>query len=121
MRDSIICSARAFSADAGKLLLRIALAVAIFPHGAQKVLGVFGGNGLSATWTAFTEKLDIAAPLAAAAIFTEFVAPALLVLGVFPRLFAAMLAVLMLVASQYHAENGFFMNWSGSQLGEGVE
>lgn len=121
MKDTIICSAREFSADVGKLLLRITLAVAIFPHGAQKVLGVFGGNGLSATWTMFTEKLDIAAPFAAIAIFTEFVGPILLVLGVFPRLLAGMLAVLMTVAAQYGVKDGFFMNWSGTQAGEGAE
>lgn len=121
MKNSLQSATAAFSEDAGKFLLRAAVAVAIFPHGAQKVLGAFGGNGLAATWTAFTEKMSIPAPLAGAAIFTEFVVPILLILGVFPRVCAALLVVLMAGAARYHLENGFFMNWSGKQTGEGVE
>lgn len=121
MKNSLQSATAAFSEDAGKFLLRAAVAVAIFPHGAQKVLGAFGGNGLAATWTAFTEKMDIPAPLAGAAIFTEFVVPILLILGVFPRVCAALLVVLMAGAARYHLGNGFFMNWSGTQPGEGVE
>lgn len=121
MKNSLQSATAAFSEDAGKFLLRAAVAAAIFPHGAQKVLGAFGGSGLEATWTGFTEKLGIPAPLAGAAIFTEFVVPILLILGVFPRVCAALLVVLMAGAARYHLENGFFMNWSGKQPGEGVE
>ncbi|MGN0835613.1 MAG: DoxX family protein [Candidatus Spyradosoma sp.] len=121
MKNSIQNATAAFSEDAGKFLLRAAVAVVIFPHGAQKALGAFGGNGLVATWSAFTEKMGIPAPLAGAAIFTEFVVPILLILGVFPRVCAALLVVLMAGAARYHLENGFFMNWSGKQPGEGVE
>src|SRR5919197_3551806 len=36
------------------LLLRLTLAVVIFPHGAQKVLGWFGGEGFTPTLQLFT-------------------------------------------------------------------
>ncbi len=121
MRKSALCSLFGFSDDVGKLFLRIVIAVAIFPHGAQKVLGIFGGNGLDATWKFFTETLHIAPVLAGAAIAVEFLAPLFLLLGLFTRAAAVALAVLMFVAMQYHTANGFFMNWTGTQAGEGVE
>jgi putative oxidoreductase len=43
------------------MLLRPALAVVFFPHGAQKVLGWFGGYGLAGTWGFFTQKMGIPA------------------------------------------------------------
>lgn len=121
MRRTIFCKLFDFSGEFGKLILRLTLAVMIFPHGAQKVFGLFGGNGLGATWKYFTETLHIASPLAALAIFTELLAPVLLALGIFPRAAAALLLGLMAVAMQYHVGNGFFLNWTGAQPGEGVE
>ena len=35
--------------DYAGTIARLALAIVIFPHGAQKVLGWFGGNGFSGT------------------------------------------------------------------------
>src|SRR4051812_9330491 len=59
--------------DASSLLiLRLALAVTLFPHGAQKALGWFGGYGFSATINAFGQYMHIPAPLALAVIATEF-------------------------------------------------
>lgn len=121
MRKSWVCSLSGFSDDVGKLFLRLVLVVAIFPHGAQKVLGFFGGNGLDATWKFFTETLHISPVLAGAAIFTEFLAPLFLLFGIFTRAAAALLAVLMFTAMQYHTANGFFLNWTGTQTGEGIE
>lgn len=121
MRKSALCSLFGFSDDVGKLFLRIVVAVAIFPHGAQKVLGIFGGNGLDATWKFFTETLHITPVLAGAAIAVEFLAPLFLLLGLFTRAAAVALAALMFVAMQYHTANGFFLNWTGTQAGEGVE
>ena len=47
---------RLFSTDSGMagLLLRLTLAVVMFPHGAQKALGWFGGQGFTPTLAFFT-------------------------------------------------------------------
>ena len=107
--------------DAGKFLLRLTLAVGMWPHGAQKVLGWFGGAGFSGTYEAFTDKMHIWGPLALAAILTEFFAPILLVAGFLTRIAALLLAINMSVAMTYHTQYGFFMNWYGNQKGEGIE
>ena len=111
----------AVPADAGKFVLRLALAVGLWPHGAQKVLGWFGGSGFSDTYHAFVDKMPIWAPLAVAAILTEFLAPLFLVAGVLTRLSALMMAIVMTVAMKYNIQNGYFMNWYNNQQGEGIE
>jgi putative oxidoreductase len=103
------------------LVLRLALAVVMFPHGAQKLLGWFGGPGFSETIAGFDRYFGIPAALAVVAILTEFLAPVALALGIFTRIAALGLAVNMLVAMRYHLANGFFMNWTGNQAGEGFE
>jgi len=92
------------------VLLRLALAVTIFPHGAQKALGWWGGYGFSGTMGALTQMMGIPAPLALAAILAEFVGPILLVLGLFTRLSAFAIGVTMIVAAvMAHLSHGFFM------------
>lgn len=105
----------------GHLLLRIILALAIWPHGAQKILGWFGGAGFSATYDSFVNNMGIWGPMALAAMLTEFFAPFFLLAGFLTRLSAFALAILMLVAMQNSLGNGFFMNWGGQQAGEGIE
>lgn len=107
--------------SAAALPLRLALAVVIFPHGAQKLLGWFGGYGFSGTISGFEQGFGIAAPLAVLAILTEFFAPIAIALGAFTRVAAGALIVQMLVAMRFHLANGFFMNWYGNQAGEGFE
>lgn len=121
MKKTKGCSSITFSDDLGKFLLRLFLVVAIFPHGLQKIVGVFGGNGLSASWNYFTEVLGISPTWTVVALLVEIVAPVLLILGVFTRVAAVFLAVFMAVAMQYHMDYGYFINWSGLQSGEGVE
>lgn len=104
------------------VLLRAGLAGVMFPHGAQKVLGWFGGYGFSGTLQFFTETLGIPAPFAVLAIVTEFVAPLLLIAGLGTRIAALGLGGLITVAAlKVHVANGFFMNWAGNQAGEGFE
>jgi putative oxidoreductase len=92
------------------VLLRLALALTIFPHGIQKVLGWWGGYGFSATMNAFTSMMGIPAPLALAAILAEFVGPILLVFGLFTRLSAFAIGVTMAVAAlTVHWQHGFFL------------
>src|SRR6266852_9543683 len=64
--------ARFRAADLSLFLARLGLALVIFPHGAQKVLGWFGGWGFSATLNGFTQMMHIPKPLALAAIAAEF-------------------------------------------------
>lgn len=107
--------------NAGKFLLRLTLAGVIWPHGAQKVLGWFGGYGFSATYDTFVDKMHIWWPLAIGAILVEFLAPLFLISGFLTRLAAFALAVVMSVAMTYNLPNGFFMNWFNNQKGEGIE
>lgn len=108
--------------DLGATIARVALAGVMFPHGAQKVFGWFGGYGLSGTMGFMTGGLGIPAPLAALAIFTELLAPLALLVGLLARPAALGIAVIMAVAAlTVHASHGFFMNWSGAQQGEGFE
>jgi putative oxidoreductase len=104
------------------LILRLGLAVVMFPHGAQKVLGWFGGHGFSGTMKFFTEGSHIPAPFAFLAILAEFAGPIALVFGLLTRVSAFGIGTVMAVAIvKVHAANGFFMNWEGKQPGEGFE
>ena len=104
------------------LLARLALGLVMFPHGAQKVLGWFGGYGFDATMGYFTGTLHIPAVFAFLAILAEFGGSLGLITGFLARLSAFGIAVTMGVAIfMAHAGNGFFMNWSGAQKGEGFE
>lgn len=104
------------------LLLRLALGIVIFPHGAQKVFGWFGGYGLHGTLNFFTQTMGIPVVFAVLAIAAEFLGSLGLVTGLLTRVAAFAVAVEMLVAvALVHRHNGFFMNWSGAQKGEGFE
>jgi len=104
------------------LILRLVLGVVFFAHGAQKLLGWFGGPGFSGTMGMFAGYLHIPAPLAFLAIAAEFFGGLGLILGFLTRIAAFGIAVNMLVAiATVHHSYGFFMNWTGSQKGEGFE
>ena len=115
--DSITIIAAAW----GLLVLRLTLAFILWPHGTQKVLGWFGGAGWEGTYRAFTEKMGIPPFLAKVAMLTEFFAPICLGLGVFTRIAALAVIIMMAVAMTKHVKNGYFANWSGKKAGEGVE
>ncbi len=103
-------------------LLRLGLAVVFFAHGAQKVLGWFGGNGYEATLNYFTHTMGIPEVFAVLAILAEFLGGLGLFFGLLSRIAAFALAVEMIVAIYLvHFANGFFMNWNGTQRGEGFE
>ena len=104
------------------LILRLTLAVVFFPHGAQKVLGWFGGYGFTGTMGFFTAKMGLPYAVALLPVLTEFLAPFALVAGLCTRIAALAVAVEMVVAVlTVHLANGFFMNWFGTQKGEGFE
>ena len=103
-------------------LARLTLGIVMFPHGAQKVLGWFGGYGFSGTMNFFTQQMHIPAVFAVLAIAAEFLGSLGLITGFLSRIAALGIAVNMLVAvKMVHAANGFFMNWMGDQKGEGFE
>jgi putative oxidoreductase len=108
--------------DVAALVLRLALGIVIFPHGAQKALGWFGGFGFSGTMGFFTGDLRIPALFAFLAILAEFAGSLGLIVGLLGRVAAFGIACNMVVATLLvHLPNGFFMNWSGQQAGEGFE
>ena len=103
-------------------IARLVLGVVFFAHGAQKMLGWFGGYGFSGTMQFFTQMMHIPAPLAFLAICAEFFGGLGLIVGFLSRIAAFGIAMNMLVAIfTVHIHNGFFANWSGQQKGEGIE
>jgi len=108
--------------DVTALVARLALGLAMFPHGAQKVLGWFGGGGFSGTMGFFTTQMHIPAVFAFLAILAEFAGALGLILGFLSRIAAFGILCNMIVAVvMVHGGNGFFMNWAGNQKGEGFE
>ena len=104
------------------LILRLALGGVMFPHGAQKVLGIWGGHGFSGTLSMFTESMGIPFALAALAIVAEFFGALGLIFGFLTRIAAFGIACVMGTAvAMVHWQHGFFMNWYGTQAGEGFE
>jgi putative oxidoreductase len=104
------------------VILRIALGVVMYPHGAQKLLGWFGGFGFAGTMNMFTEKMHIPAVLAFLVIITESLGSLALIAGFLTRVAAFGIFCIMVVAiAMVHWPNGFFMNWFGNQPGEGFE
>src|SRR5579859_3110122 len=102
--------------------LRLVLGVVFFAHGAQKMLGWFGGPGFSGTMGLFTGYMHIPAALALLAIAAEFLGGLGLILGFLTRIAAFGIAMNMVVAVvMVHSAFGFFMNWTGAQKGEGFE
>jgi putative oxidoreductase len=104
------------------LLLRLTLGAVFFPHGAQKVLGWFGGYGFTGTMGFLTGTLQIPAAFAFLAIAAEFAGSIGLILGLGTRIAALGIASTMAVAiATISSQFGFFMNWAGAQKGEGFE
>ncbi len=79
-------------------LLRLALGAVFFAHGAQKVLGWFGGFGFRATLGFFTQMMHIPVALAVLAIAAEFLGGIGLLIGFLGRVAAFGIATNMVVA-----------------------
>ena len=108
-------------AQASPAVLRLVLGIVFFAHGAQKMLGWWGGHGFSATMSGF-EHGGFPPVLAFLAIAAEFFGGVGLILGLLGRVAAFGIACVMLVAiAKVHAPNGLFMNWTGQHKGEGFE
>jgi putative oxidoreductase len=108
--------------DSATAILRFLLGVIFFAHGAQKMLGWFGGYGFSGTMGFFTGVMHIPAPFAFLAIAAEFFGGLGLILGFLTRIAALGIFSNMIVAvAIVHHQFGLFMNWTGAQKGEGYE
>jgi putative oxidoreductase len=101
---------------------RLVLALVIGAHGLKKAFGWFGGYGFDGTMQFFTQTLHVPAPLALLVMLGETVGMLGLVVGAGTRVAAAGVTASMLGAiAMVHLKYGFFMNWGGSQGGEGFE
>jgi putative oxidoreductase len=102
-------------------IVRLALGVVFLAHGAQKMLGWFSGRGVGGTIDLY-RQMGFSEPLALLAMAVEFFGGLGLIVGFLSRIAAlgiiSKIAVAMLTL---HVKNGFFMNWSGEQRGEGIE
>jgi putative oxidoreductase len=107
--------------DVSLTILRVILGVVFFAHGSQKMLGWFGGFGFQGTMGAFTH-MGMPTPVAFLIICTEFFGGLGLIFGLLTRIPALGITGLMIGAIfMVHIKNGFFMNWMGTQKGEGFE
>ena len=108
--------------DIATATVRLALGVVFFAHGAQKLLGWFGGYGFTGTMGFFTGVMHIPAIFAFLAIAAEFFGGLGLIFGFLTRIAAIGVLSNMIVAiALVHSQFGFFMNWTGTQKGEGYE
>jgi putative oxidoreductase len=103
-------------------ILRIVLGLILFPHGAQKMLGWFGGYGFSGTMGFLTEAGGLPWIIAFLVIAIEFFGAIALIFGFATRIVAVgIISLFAGIIFTSHLSNGFFMNWSGNLKGEGYE
>ena len=101
---------------------RLTLGLVLFPHGAQKMLGLFGGYGFAGTMQFFTEQMELPSIIALSIITIEFIGSISLLLGLLSRLWAiAFIGLFLGIILTTQWQHGFFMNWLGQQEGEGYE
>ena len=101
-------------------VIRLTLGLVLLPHGMQKLIGAFGGYGFSATMDSMT-GMGMPAILVFLVIIGESLGALSLILGIGTRFSAFSITLIMVGALFIHLPNGFFMNWSGVQSGEGFE
>lgn len=110
------------SDDWALTIVRCTLGIVYFPHGAQKLLGWFGGRGFGGTISLYQQLYHLPVELIILAIAAESLGSVALICGFFARIAAFGIAVDMAVAIKLVTfNNGFFMNWTGRQTGEGIE
>src|SRR3989475_10968271 len=104
------------------LILRVTLGIVMLPHGAQKLLGWFGGFGFAGTMGFFTQQMHIPAAVAFLVIMGESFGSLGVIVGLFTR-FSAFggLCIMLGAVFMVHWADGFFMDWAGQRVGEGVE
>jgi putative oxidoreductase len=94
-------------------IVRLLLGSTFILHGSQKVLGLFGGSGLSG-FAGFVSRLGMPAVLGYIAPFCEFIGGWLVLLGVVTEVGALLIVPVMLVAiSAVHLSHGYFLDKQG--------
>ena len=103
-------------------IIRIVLGVILFPHGAQKMLGWFGGYGFNGTMEFLTGTAGLPWILAFLVIAIEFFGAIALIFGFATRIVSVgIISLFTGIIVTSHFQNGFFMNWYGNGKGEGYE
>ena len=121
-RGGLLRHVLATEGDWGATVARVVLGGVMLPHGAQKLLGWFGGYGFQGTMGFLTTQAGLPYPIALLVILVESIGALALVLGLAGRVMAAGVAAVMVGAVvTVHLASGFFMNWAGTQKGEGFE
>ena len=103
-------------------IIRIVLGLILFPHGAQKLLGWFGGYGFNGTMGFLTGTAGLPWIMAFLVIAIEFFGAIALIVGFATRIVAVgIISLFTGIIATSHLQNGFFMNWYGNLKGEGYE
>ena len=90
-------------------VIRVMLGIILFPHGAQKLLGWFGGYGFTGTMSFFTGTIHIPWIIALLVILLEFFGSLLLIAGIGTRFIATALIIqFTVIIFMSHLQNGFF-------------
>ena len=102
----------------GLLLVRVVIGLIMAAHGAQKLLGWFGGYGLRGTGEFFVQLGFQPGPaFAAAASISEIVSGLLVALGFLgPIGPALMISVMIVAAMTVHWDHGLFASNNGIEL-----
>jgi len=104
------------------VIIRLTTGLILFPHGAQKMLGLFGGPGFSDEMDFLTGTVNLPWLIALLVIVIEFIGSLSFIAGFASRVWAVLTIILMIgIIVSSHLDNGFFMNWFGNQKGEGYE
>ncbi len=102
-------------ADVAIFFVRVALGVIFLAHGMQKLFGAFGGSGIDG-FSQMLKALGFATPIFWAWVvgLVEGVGGLFLLLGILPRVSAALIGIVMIVAIvKVHGPKGFFMMQGG--------
>lgn len=103
-------------------ITRVTVGLIILPHGLQKLFGMFGGYGFDGTMGFFTNTMHLPWIIGFIVIMIESFGALSLIIGFASRFWSALMVALMIGAiTTSHLQNGFFMNWFGTQKGEGYE
>lgn len=104
------------------LIVRLTFGLILWPHGAQKLFGWFGGYGFEGTMNFFTGTVHMPWVLGFFVVIIEFFGALAIIAGLASRIWGALMIMLFIgIIFTSHLDNGFFMNWFGNQKGEGYE